>query len=333
MSNVSVHDMISSPLGSPPTRRSVLAGLAASLCAPGVRAAEVGDTLTLWPGRLPGAPAPPLMPHTEQRSTTSGFNDRWLTGIDRPELAVRRPAWPNGAAVMLCPGGGYGFLAWDNEGEEQARWLNALGVTAFILRYRLPAEGWDAPATVPLADAQRGLRLIRSRAKDYGLNPDAVAVLGFSAGGHLAGSLATRAGETTYAPVDDADRLSSRPDLAGLIYPVVSMEAAFTHAGSRDNLLGNSADVAARRRASVELDLTAETPPIFLAHASDDGTVPIANSLALYQAMIAAKRPGELHTFDKGGHGFGVRLPAATPASAWPTLFASYARKASVFPT
>ena len=316
-----------------PKRRTMLAGMAAMTLVPlAAEAAASGDTLPLWPGPPPGAPARLPMPHTEQRSKTPGFDDRWLTGIDRPELAIRRPARPNGAAVMLLPGGGYGFLSWDNEGEEQARWLNAQGVTAFILRYRLPGEGWAGRETVPLADAQRGIRLIRSRAGEYAIDPARIAIIGFSAGGHLAGSLATRAAEIAYAPVDAADRLSARPDLAGLIYPVVSMDAAFTHGGSRDNLLGLSAGSEARRRASVELRVSADTPPIFLAHASDDGLVPIANSLALYEAMIAAKRPGELHAFDKGGHGFGVRLPKTSPASAWPVLFADYARKAGVFP-
>ena len=314
-------------------RRTLLAGLAGTaLAAPLAAAVPPGDEeIALWPGTPPGAPKTMPVRKVEQRSSDPAFNDRWLTGIAKPTLSVRRPAQANGAAVMLCPGGGYGFLAWDNEGEEQAKWLTALGVTCFILTYRLPGEGWANRATVPLADAQRGLRLIRANAARYGVDPKRIAVLGFSAGGHLAGSLATRFAEQVYAPVDAADRASARPDLAGLIYPVVSLSAPFTHAGSRDALFGPQQDAVLVRAASVETRVTAETPPIFLAHASDDGLVPIENSLALYQALLAAKRPGELHAFDLGGHGFGVRLPKTSPASAWPQLFAAYARRQSVF--
>lgn len=323
-------EMISQDLN----RRHLLGGMALAACLSGLPAqaqnAAQDEVLPLWPGSPPGSPASLPTPKYDQRSKDPSFNDRWLTGVGRPSLTVRRPAQPNGTAVMLVPGGGYGFLAIDNEGEEQARWLNAIGITAFILRYRLPTEGWANRATVPLADAQRGLRLIRAAASRYGVDPAKVLAIGFSAGGHLTGSLATRHGERVYAPVDAADQLSARPDLAGLIYPVVSLSAPFTHGGSRDNLFGTGADAAALAAASVENRVTAETSPIFLAHASDDGLVPIANSLALYQALLAAKRPAELHAFDQGGHGFGVRLPKTVPASAWPTLFAAYARRSGL---
>lgn len=315
------------------TRRTMLGGIAATgaLAAMPARSADADadadEIVPVWPGSPPGAPAALPTPRYEQRSKDPNFNDRWMRGIDRPTLTVRRAARPNGTAVMLVPGGGYGFLSVDNEGEEQARWLNAIGVSAFILRYRLPTEGWASRATVPLADAQRGLRLIRASAGRYGLDPAKVLVLGFSAGGHLAGSLAMRHAERVYAPVDDADQLSARPDMAGLIYPVVSLAAPFTHGGSRDQLFGSGADPQALAAASLENRVTADTPPIFLAHASDDGLVPIANSLALYQAMLTAQRPAELHAFDQGGHGFGVRLPKHVPASIWPTLFAAYARR------
>jgi acetyl esterase/lipase len=312
-----------------PSRRAVVAALtAAPLAAPFAAAAAPaasddipGATIQLWPGTAPGTAGTLPTPKIEQRSKDAGFNDRWVTGVARPGLTVRRPGRANGAAVLLIPGGGYGFIAWDNEGEEQARWLNKLGVTCFILSYRLPAEGWSNRALVPLQDAQRAVRLIRARAGDYGVDPKRVAVLGFSAGGHLAGSLATRHAEPCYAPVD-----------AGLIYPVVTLAEPFTHAGSRDNLLGTPSSDALRRDASVERRVSADTPPVFLIHASDDDTVPIANSLTLYQALLAAKRPVELHAFDQGGHGFGTRLPDSAPASVWPKLFAAYAARQQVFP-
>lgn len=317
------------------SRRAVLTGAAAAAAALPLLGAsaqlpEGMQPIPLWPGRPPGAPARLPTLKVEQRSQDPGFNDRWLTGIGTPGLVVRRAAQANGGAVLVIPGGGYGFLAYDNEGEEQARWLNARGLTVFILLYRLPGEGWAHRATVPLADAQRAMRVIRSRAAEFGIDPKRVAALGFSAGGHLAGSLATRHAEPVYAPVDAADRLSSRPDLVGLVYPVVSLAAPFTHTGSRDNLLGTPSGDAPRRSASVEQRVTADTPPLFLAHAADDGLVPIANSVVLYQAMLSAQRPAELHCFDEGGHGFGVRIGKDRPASAWPALFAAYATRRGV---
>jgi acetyl esterase/lipase len=305
---------------------TALAGHALAQTAPG------DETVSLWPARIPGDQGTRIVRKVNERAKTPGFSDRWITGIDAPALVVKRPANPNGAAVLLVPGGGYGFLAYDNEGTEQARWLNAIGVTCFILLYRLPGEGWGRRELVPLQDAQRAMRVIRAGAARFGIDAKRVAVIGFSAGGHLAGSLATRYDEATYPPVDAADRLSARPDLAALVYPVITMDAGTTHKGSRDALLGPEPAAAMVAAASVERRVTADTPPVFLVHASDDGTVPVANALTLYAAMLAAKRPAELHVFDEGGHGFGVRLAKTVPAAAWPTLFATYAKRKGLFP-
>lgn len=318
------------------TRRTVLGGGAALLgmaAAPGAMAqvSASDEVVRLWPGRAPGYRGTKIARKVNNQSEDPAHNDRWVTGIDEPVLVVRRPARPNGSAVLLVPGGGYGFLAYDNEGTEQAAWLNARGVTAFILLYRLPGEAWDQRGLVPLQDAQRAMRVIRSGAATFGVDPARVAVLGFSAGGHLAGSLATRHGESVYPAVDAADRLSARPDLAALIYPVVNLDAAFTHAGSRDNLLGPNASAQALRHGSVEQRVTAETPPLFLVHAADDGLVPVANSLVLYDAALKAGRKAEMHLFDEGGHGFGARLPKESPASAWPLLFHAYGVRKGVF--
>lgn len=315
------------------SRRAVIGSVAAlTLAGQAVAQVAPGDELVpLWPGPIPGSRGASIARKVEERSKSAGFNDRWVTGIDVPALVVKRAPRPNGSAVLLVPGGGYGFLAYDNEGTEQARWLNALGVTCFILLYRLPGEGWGDRKLVPLQDAQRAMRVIRHRAGAFGIDCNRIAVLGFSAGGHLAGSLATRHAEPSYAPVDAADRLSPRPDLAGLIYPVISMDAAITHQGSRDSLLGPMPSVVDVVAASVDQRVTAATPPTFLVHASDDGTVPIANSMAMYAALLAAKRPAEMHLFDEGGHGFGARLPKAAPVAAWPTLFATYAARKGVF--
>jgi acetyl esterase/lipase len=172
---------------------------------------------------------------------------------------------------------------------------------------------------------------VRSRAAEFGIDPKRVAVLGFSAGGHLAGSIATRFGEQVYAPVDKADALPARPDLAGMIYPVVSLAQSFTHGGSRDNLLGEGASGALLQAGSVENRVSEDTPPVFLTASSDDGLVPIGNSLAMYGAMLAKQRPVEFHGFDKGGHGFGARLGGDTPAHIWPDLFHAYGKRHGIF--
>lgn len=289
------------------------------------------EVVQLWPGAMPGDRGTPIRPKSDEHSNDPAHPDRWLTGIARPVLIVHRPKRPNGSAVLLVPGGSYRFLAYDNEGTSQARWLNEQGVTAFILLYRLPTEGWGGRADVPLQDAQRAVRVIRAGAAGFGVDPARVAVLGFSAGGHLAGSLATGHAEHVYAPVDAADRFSARPDIAGLIYPVITMVGSFGHDESRDDLLGAGAPMTERQRRSVELRVDAQTPPVFLVHASDDGLVPVENSLALHAALLAAKRPAELHVFDEGGHGFGVRASKAVPVSNWPHLFAAFAARKGVF--
>ncbi|WP_426265317.1 alpha/beta hydrolase [Sphingomonas sp. PWP1-2] len=318
-----------------PTRRTLLVGGAMLAAA---RAATVGaqllpsdEVVPLWPGAMPGDRHAAIVRKVADQSHDPLHPDRWISGIAEPVLVVRRPARPNGAAVLIMPGGGYGFLSYDNEGTSQAQWLNDRGITAFILLYRLPSEGWTDRPHVPLQDAQRALRLIRAKATRFRVDPHRIAALGFSAGGHLAGSLATRFGEAVYAPVDRIDTVSARPDLVGLVYPVVSLEAPFTHGGSRDMLLGADAPAALRHAGSVETGVTADTPPTFLVHAADDDLVPVANSIGLFTALIALKRPSELHVFDAGGHGFGVRLPRSMPGSAWPDLFQAFGVSKGVF--
>jgi acetyl esterase/lipase len=295
-------------------------------------ATEPIESVPLWPGKVPGDIGTVIKTRIKENSSDPAHPDRWTYGTSHPDLLVCRPAQPNGAGVLVIPGGSYEFHALDNEGLEQARWLNALGVTAFVLNYRLPAEGWGNRADVPLQDAQRAMRVIRRDAARFGVDPQRIAVLGFSAGGHLGGSLATRHAEPVYAPVDSADALSARPALAGLIYPVVTLVGAAAHGWSRDNLLGADAPAEARERRSVDRRVDADTPPLFLVHAGDDGAVPVANSIGLYQAMLDHKRPVEMHLFEEGGHGFGVRLAPNMPASIWPRLFARFAARKGVFP-
>ena len=311
------------------TNRRQLLGIAGAVAAiPLIGAAGSGadhEMLPLWPSGPPDRLAAPLTEKFVDQSRDSTHPDRFVTGISSPRLVVYRPDKPSGAAVLLMPGGGYEFLSYDNEGVSQARWLNAAGVTAFILLYRLPSEGWADRANVSLKDAQRAMRVIRANAGRYGLDPRRVSAIGFSAGGHLAGSLATRHAEHLYTPVDGTDALPARPDLVGLLYPVVSLSAPFAHAGSRDALLGADAPEGERKRYSVDLGVDAQTPPCFLVHAGDDGLVPTMNSISLYTALQAKARPAELHIFNEGGHGFGVRPGPDKPVSAWPSLFRAFA--------
>lgn len=303
------------------------AGLAAFPYAVSAQTSRADEVVDLWPGPPPGSTGARIVRKIADQSKDPAKPDRWITGIERPVMVVRRPERPNGAAMLVMPGGGYGFLSYDNEGTSQAAWLNARGITVFILLYRLPGEGWSRREDVPLQDAQRAMRLIRARAGHFGVDPKRIGVLGFSAGGHLAGSLATRHAEHVYDSPDEADRQDARPDIAALIYPVVSLEAPFTHGGSRDALLGPNATAEMRSKRSVERRVDATTPPLFLVHAADDGLVPPANSIALFNAAETIKRPVALHIFPDGGHGFGVRLPPELEGAVWPDLLTTFARR------
>jgi acetyl esterase/lipase len=254
-----------------------------------------------------------------ERSTDPTFHDRFARYTTDPILTVMRPERPNGASLLLIPGGGYKWAVVDKEGLDCARVFAAAGITCFVLRYRLPADGWAAGPDAPLQDAQRALRIVRARAVADGLDPARVAVLGASAGGHLAGMLTART-DQTYAAVDDVDAVSMRPDLSILLYPVATMADPHVHAGSRKEMLGETPSAEAITRYSMErMDWTGR-PPVFLLHAMDDEAVPVENSLQLLPAIRAAGVPVEAHLFQEGGHGFGIRLIAGKPAAVWPEL-------------
>jgi len=292
---------------------------------------EPTETIDLWPGGAPAAPAKLPVETVKERSRDPAYNDRYVFGISRPRMAVFRPARPNGAAAMITPGGGYNWVVIDKEGYEMARLLAARGVTAFVLFYRLPHEGWASGPDTPLADAQRAMRLIRHRAALHGLDPKRVCAMGFSAGGHLCADLMTRFDARVYAAVDGADRLSARPDLAAPIYPVVSMTLPTAHAGSRNNLVGENASPELERAHSPHLNVPAEAPPTFLLHAEDDASVVVENSLLLRAALLARKVPVETHLFADGGHGFGLRLAKGKSVEGWQELFFAWARKKGLF--
>ncbi|MFM6854299.1 MAG: alpha/beta hydrolase, partial [Sphingopyxis sp.] len=260
------------------------------------------------------------------RATDPQLTDRAVLGITRPRMAVFRPDRPNGAAVLITPGGGYRWVVVDKEGYEMGRWLAARGFTAFVLFYRLPGDGWAAGPDVALADAQRAMRLIRARAADFGVDAARVAAMGFSAGGHVCADLSARFAAPVYRPVDGADRLSARPMLAAPVYPVISMSAPFAHAGSRLQLLGANPDAALENAHSPDRNIPADAPPHFILHAEDDDVVPVENALLLRAGLRARAVPVETHLFTHGGHGFGLRKAVGKPVEAWPDLVRNWFR-------
>lgn len=310
-----------------------LMAAATPAAAAAIEPSDPSEVVPLWPQRPPGAPDALPREEIRDRVATSGFQDRFVTGVARPLMTVFRPARPNGAAMLVIPGGGYIRVVIDKEGFEAARRLNTAGVTAFVLRYRLPGDGWTPRTSAPLQDAQRAVRLIRANAGAFGIDPARVAVMGFSAGGHLAATLCTRHAEAAYPPLDAADGQDARPDLACLMYPVIDMSLPHAHRGSREALLGPAPTSKAEASASPHRHVDARTPPTFLVHAMDDDSVPVENSLAYLAALRAARVPAEAHLFEEGGHGFGIRLIQGRPAAAWPDLLLAWAGRRGLFTT
>lgn len=255
--------------------------------------------MDLWPDKPPGETGKSV---GEEKETKKGDVVTSITNVTKPTLTVYRPAEAKdtGVAVVVCPGGGYNNLAWDHEGEQVARWLNSIGVSAFVLKYRVPRRP-DAPKNEPpaqaLMDAQRALSLVRHNAEEWKIDAKRVGMLGFSAGGHLTAWASTNADKRSYEPVDAADKAGCRPDFAVLIYP--------------GGVLKRGTD-----QLSPEIRVTSETPPSFFAHAGDD-RVSAENSVMMYLALKRAGVPAELHVYATGGHGFGMR-PSDNPASTWP---------------
>lgn len=277
--------------------------------------------LPLWEKSPPNAQPPGQAMERAQED-----NILWVRHVAIPAIEVRLPSRGNatGQAVVVCPGGGYGGLAYDWEGTDIAGWLNSRGIAAIILRYRLPIDGDTAHQKwlCPLLDAQRAIRVTRARAADWAINPAKVGIMGFSAGGHLASTAGTRFDTGDASATDPIERFSSRPDFMILIYPVITMRES-THAGSRQNLLGENPSETLVRLYSNELQVTEKTPPTFLIHAGDDETVPVQNSLLFYEALLAHHVPAELHVYPKGGHGFSLALHAGHLQD-WPQLCARW---------
>jgi len=293
---------------------------------PAVAPPDPTENLRLWAAGAPGGENVTVVAAVTERSTDPAYHDRFAQFTTDPILTVVRPDQPNGAALLLIPGGGYRWSVVDKEGLDCARVFAAAGVTCYVLRYRLPGDGWAAGPDAPLQDAQRALRMIRARVDQDGVDPKRVGVLGASAGGHLAGLLTARK-DATYDPIDEVDKQSHRPDLSILLYPVATMTGPFVHAGSRDLLLGASPSAETLAAWSLEQMEWAGAPPTFLLHAIDDTSVPVENSLQLLATIRKAGVPTEAHLFQEGGHGFGIRLIEGKPAAVWPDLALAWARR------
>lgn len=272
----------------------------------------------IWPpNRIPGSAGITARRVVLERGSPAAY-DRAIMHVSQPILEVFRPANPNGAAIIVAPGGGYVRLAIDKEGAGAARRLNQCGVTTFVLNYRLPGDGWSAGYDAPLQDIQRAIRLTRSRAAEWSLDTRRIGVMGFSAGGHLAAAALTRFDDAVYPAVDLVDATSARPDFACLAYALMSV-------GSGPNQYpGPDAEAKQPLNERVRPGMA----PTFLVHAADDRTVPVSHSLAMFAALKAVDVPAEMHIYEQGGHGFGFTLPADQPASHWPDAFEAWARRA-----
>ncbi|MBN2413610.1 alpha/beta hydrolase [candidate division KSB1 bacterium] len=237
---------------------------------------------------------------------------------EKPTLTIYLPEKENntGAAVVIFPGGGYWNLAMDHEGHQIAGWLNSFGVTGIIVKYR---RGTGSEHPVPLTDAQRAIRTVRFRAKNWGIQPDKIGVMGFSAGGHLASTTGTHFDPGQTETNDPVDSMSCRPDFMILVYPVITMDDEFTHSGSKRNLLGENPDPQLVTLMSNEKQITSDTPPTFLILSNSDSAVPAENSVLFYISLRKAGVPAEMHIFENGKHGFGLAFDDPY-LSEWPKL-------------
>jgi acetyl esterase/lipase len=244
---------------------------------------------------------------------------------DQPLLTPYLPpeGKANGTAVVIFPGGGYQHLSMEKEGSDIANWLAGNGVTAFVVRYRL-GPVYNHP--IELGDAQRAIRIVRSRATEWGVDPRKLGVIGFSAGGHLASTAGTHYDAGNASSADAIERASSRPDFLLLLYPVISMADSVAHKGSRLNLLGATPTPELMKLLSNEMQVTKDTPPTFIVHSSDDRTVPVENAVLFYRALRSNGVPAEMHIFEYGGHGFGL-APSDPILGAWATLCESWMKK------
>lgn len=285
--------------------------LSCCLIAPKVFPQE--KVINIWTNEIPGAID--NKNYIENTDSTGGWFKTWRISNPRLDFYPVKPNKNLRTAIIICPGGGYSNLAIAHEGEQVAHWLNSIGVTAFVLKYRLPSdEIMKDKSTGPLQDAQEAIRIVRRNAKAWNIDPNKIGIMGFSAGGHLASTLSTHFMDKVYPT---GDSTSARPDFSILIYPVISMDSALTHRGSRNNLLDTSPSEKMVVKFSNELRVNVETPPAFLIHSINDDLVPVENSINYALALKRHKVPCELHVYQKGGHGYGMGRLNDTESN-WP---------------
>jgi len=262
-------------------------------------------TLPLWSGDIPNSRL------SDEKINYGDRDITWITGVQIPDIAVYLPTEKiaTGQGVLICPGGGYAGLAYDWEGTDIAKWLNSKGIAGFVLKYRLPQSKSVVTARhAPLMDAQRAMRLIRSKSDEWNLKQNQIGVMGFSAGGHLASTLTMHHDELLVENYDPLDSFPAYPNFQILIYPVITFSPAYRHNGSKENLIGKKATDELIHFYSNENHVTENTPPTFLTHSTDDRSVPVENSLLMYKALKDQNIPVEMHIYPFGGHGFALAL-------------------------
>lgn len=261
------------------------------------------EVIPLYPGGIPGAKSTPA--NYVENTVVRENKSLSITKVSIPTLTIFEApkSLANGTAVIICPGGGYGALAFSHEGTDVAKRFNAIGVTAFVLKYRLPSDEIMVDKTyAPLQDAQQAIYLVRKDAKKFNIKKNKIGILGFSAGGHFASTLGSHYADIKIA---DTEKINLRPDFQVLVYPVISFEES-VHAGTMNNLLGNNPSDSLRHYFSANVNVNKNSPPTFLVHAKDDKTVPVANSILMNQALKSKGVHSDIYLYENGGHGFGL---------------------------
>ncbi len=281
------------------------------------------EEILLWPGSMPGNGKV----EGPERTGTEGAGLGAVSNVSMPRMRVYRPTTPNGAAVLVAGGGGYFRIQLKKESTPAAEWLRARGFTVFELLYRLPNDGWDS--TAPFMDAQRAMKIIRTRAGEFGVDPQRIGIMGFSAGGHLAGFTAYQPARALYAGSDRYEAVSARPDFAVLLFPVVTLRKPYDTTRTRREIVGEKADETAETAWSLDTYAGKDAPPTIIFASADDPTTPPGHGILLFQTLVSAGASAELHLFRDGGHGWGLGKPEQV-ISQWPQLFEHWARSLQI---
>lgn len=303
----------------------LLLALAAALlpALPLAAQAPAREEIVLWPGTPPGNGKVT----GAEKIGAEGSGLGAVSNISTPRMRVYRPETPNGAAVLVAGGGGYFRIQLKKESTPAAEWLAAQGFTVFELIYRLPNDGWDS--TAPFMDAQRAMKIVRTRASEFGVDPAKIGIMGFSAGGHLAGFTAYQPARALYSGSDRYEHVSARPDFAVLLFPVVTLRKPYDTTRTRREIIGDKPDAAAEAAWSLDTHVSKDAPPTIIFASADDTTTPPGHGILLFQALIAAGASAELHLFRDGGHGWGLGKPEQV-ISQWPELFAHWAQSLKI---